>query len=567
MMILSTAWNNFKARPDIWFFYGFLATFTLSVRKVLFYYPIAGQFNEWTGIYLYLSDIFLILTLLFWFKLILEHNYDSLSILFIKNWLKKAYVNSPTHQTSKHSSNMPKFNECNNNELFYNKHIFWCAGLPLFLVLWSFASIFWSENQAVALFRSLKLLEMALLYSYIFYSFSFFSCPQTSGEQKNYTSNSNKMFRVEQDHGKPVNLYDKCFNKAIFTFGSIFIIGLIQAVIAIFQFIIQHSLGLIWLKESIISPDISGVAKIEFGGQKLIRAYGLMPHPNILGGFLVLSIILSLIIKHYFKINKTTKNQDGHKSFMWNILSSNIFMNLSVLVQLIALILTFSKSAILGLVFSLSYLLFRSRGKQILLFHVKQLFLILFVCLLLALISVYIFNLDFHLFLNQGISLRKAQIDVSRETMPDKLILGYGMGQYVNQLNIVTRGTLEYWQYQPLHNVFLLILSELGFVGLFVFIIFLWKLLRPIVIVPCLPRSKELFHPSRNVPRGTFYGAGMEQFFCYWGGTIFKVILMAFIFIMLFDHYFWDIQQGQIMLWLVLGIMAGLGLSRKIEFS
>jgi hypothetical protein len=30
---------------------------------------------------------------------------------------------------------------------------------------------------------------------------------------------------------------------------------------------------------------------------------------------------------------------------------------------------------------------------------------------------------------------------------------------------------------------------------------------------------------------------------------------------MLFDHYFWDIQQGSLMLWILLGLIAGL--SRK----
>ncbi|MFA7319820.1 MAG: hypothetical protein WC022_04485, partial [Parcubacteria group bacterium] len=38
----------------------------------------------------------------------------------------------------------------------------------------------------------------------------------------------------------------------------------------------------------------------------------------------------------------------------------------------------------------------------------------------------------------------------------------------------------------------------------------------------------------------------------------FQGILLGFIFIMLFDHYFWDIWQGQVLFWLVAGIVAGL---------
>ena len=71
---------SFLERPDVWFFYGFLITFTLSIRKVLFFYPINGTFNEYTGIYLYLSDIFLCLTVISWF-IILCNKYSILSIL------------------------------------------------------------------------------------------------------------------------------------------------------------------------------------------------------------------------------------------------------------------------------------------------------------------------------------------------------------------------------------------------------------------------------------------------------------------------------------------------------
>jgi len=38
----------------------------------------------------------------------------------------------------------------------------------------------------------------------------------------------------------------------------------------------------------------------------------------------------------------------------------------------------------------------------------------------------------------------------------------------------------------------------------------------------------------------------------------FQGILLGFVFIMLFDHYFWDIWPGQVMLWLVMGIIAGI---------
>jgi O-antigen ligase len=133
---------------------------------------------------------------------------------------------------------------------------------------------------------------------------------------------------------------------------------------------------------------------------------------------------------------------------------------------------------------------------------------------------------------------------------------------------------LEIWQFQPVHNVFLLILSELGLVGLGLFVWFLFK-----VFHACPPEKCST--PARRVivPRGTITGGWnifgrVEHFKCHSGLVpesrkilnqvqddkkiiFFKSILLAFIFIMLFDHYLWDIQQGQILLWLTFGLIVG----------
>jgi len=74
----------------------------------------------------------------------------------------------------------------------------------------------------------------------------------------------------------------------------LFVGGTIQASIAILQFIYQHSLGLKWLGENIISPNNHGIAKFSFEGEKFIRAYGTFPHPNVLGLFLLFSLASGL---------------------------------------------------------------------------------------------------------------------------------------------------------------------------------------------------------------------------------------------------------------------------------
>ena len=155
---------SFLEKPDVWFFYGFLITFTLSIRKVLFFYPINGTFNEYTGIYLYLSDIFLFLTIAIWL-FILCNKYSILSIF--KLFALKC--STPV-------------------QMFHVEHLYWGGTFiclkkvykqvinnyviifPLLLALFSFLSILWASNQSVALFRSIKLFEFILLYFYIVYN-------------------------------------------------------------------------------------------------------------------------------------------------------------------------------------------------------------------------------------------------------------------------------------------------------------------------------------------------------------------------------------------------------------
>src|SRR4030042_357815 len=174
----------------------------------------------------------------------------------IKLWFKQAIICSPRNQKHWATAWRAIVQKYVISKFKNRSMSFWCGGLPLLLVFWSFISILWSENQNIALFKAIKLLELFLLYVYIIY-------------------------RIVSRGTIIKNTF-----KIIITFG------LIQAIIGIWQFIIQHSIGIFWLFESHISPNIDGVAKIVLDGDKFIRAYGLFPHPNILGGFLLISIIL-----------------------------------------------------------------------------------------------------------------------------------------------------------------------------------------------------------------------------------------------------------------------------------
>ena len=65
-----------------------------------------------------------------------------------------------------------------------------------------------------------------------------------------------------------------------------------QAGVATAQAIEQHSLGLGLLGEHVLEPAASGISVVtSSAGVRLLRAYGLTDHPNILGGLLALGMI------------------------------------------------------------------------------------------------------------------------------------------------------------------------------------------------------------------------------------------------------------------------------------
>jgi hypothetical protein len=558
--IIITFLNKLKNHPDIWFFFGFLLTFSFSIRKVAMYFPIKGTFNEYTGIYVYLSDIFLILAIGSWLFILLLNNLTKLSNSSVDNLIKSeimAYI----------SKNNGVYN-------FWIKkvipNLFWI--LPLFLVIWSFVSIIWSQNQAIAFFRSFKLLEFYFLYLYI-------------------------IFRIVP-RGTISNV--KFFNVS---FWIILFSGIFQSLIGITQFISQKSLGLTFLKESIISQNMPGVAKIILEGEKYIRSYGLFPHPNILGGFLLFSIILTWMYVKLFYVYLPAKQMEQsdilrkenvphgtfmEANFMNRMNKTNAYFLFKkwlfnkiwlikglMLIQGIALLLTFSKSAIIGLVLASSYILYKLyKIKHNQLFHtfsaeMKQLFRIerlriIILSILVVIFSFFLFskpNLN-SLFL-QSLNERMFYLNVSRETIIENYVFGLGSGQFVWGLQHFSQKVIMPWEYQPIHNVFLLIWSELGLIGLGLFIWLFWVLFHveqyKTSDSEIIKNNKTSEEQSKEAENSKNNFSILQNNICILSSNIiltyFKAILIGFVFIMLFDHYFWDIQQGSLMLWMVMGVI------------
>lgn len=289
----------------------------------------------------------------------------------------------------------------------------------------------------------------------------------------------------------------------------------LQAIFAIIQYLLQGSIGLPFLGEVNIGPDIYGIAKINLENTVFIRPYGTLPHANILSGFLLAGIFFS-----FHKIR-----QKEHLGYPL------IFLNSA------ALVLTYSRSAFLALLIAF-FVYISIRESRIALKY------ILFVAAI-FIFFVVVFNLE-GLFLNrilfEDISSFNERIlffNISK-AMLIAFPLGVGLGNYTLLMSDFTNMKLDPWLYQPVHNIYMLITNEIGIIGLVVFILLLISL-----------------------GIGLFYKMKKSQKSEKDLGAILITILVGFSVIGLFDHYLVSLYHGQVLLFLLIAFSGSYLLSNS----
>lgn len=82
--------------------------------------------------------------------------------------------------------------------------------------------------------------------------------------------------------------------KPIWVASALTIAVVTQALVAVAQFQIQHSIGLGALGELALNPIDAGASILRIGDFRILRAYGLTEHPNLLGGFFAFALIFLL---------------------------------------------------------------------------------------------------------------------------------------------------------------------------------------------------------------------------------------------------------------------------------
>lgn len=84
---------------------------------------------------------------------------------------------------------------------------------------------------------------------------------------------------------------------------SFFITTGFQAILATTQLILQSDLGLKIIGEPTINENIKGIAKFKIKDHLILRSYGTLPHPNLLGAYLSLATLnISYRYKYFTSI-------------------------------------------------------------------------------------------------------------------------------------------------------------------------------------------------------------------------------------------------------------------------
>ena len=256
-----------------------------------------------------------------------------------------------------------------------------------------------------------------------------------------------------------------------------------HALLAFQQAITQQVMGTKWFGIASQLPETRGVAVVDVNGVRYLRAYGGMPYPNILGGYLALGLPVSLWL--------------AYRNKFW-IAVSCLFT--------VALVLTHSRSAwIAGVALIIIFLwnLHRSRRYALRAMRAPLLFVL---CSLLA-VLLWQWPLLMTRVTGEGrlevrsITERVSGIQAGLTVFSDHPWFGVGRNALSKTADL----------YPLPHNVFLLALAETGLVGIagtIVLLIFAFRSLSP-------DKRKRL------------------------------ILASPFIIIAMVDHYLWSYWSGQ----------------------
>lgn len=286
----------------------------------------------------------------------------------------------------------------------------------------------------------------------------------------------------------------------------------LHSILGIYQFINQNINPNKYLGIAEQVSYLKGPSIIENIGGRFLRAYGGLSHPNIFGGFLVIAVLFMVGIY----VTKIINKKIYEKIIFW-IIFITLFN---------ALILTFSRSAYLALGISFVFIFIYSIYKKCFNKY-SSIFIIVF---FISTISLFIFK---DIFVTRTSLTQRTEINSNIERIQllkqsfniiqERFLYGVSFNNYIPAIYSRNFG-FQIYEYQPVHNVYLLVFAELGIIGfLFYLSIFVFSFCKNI-------KTKDEIN------------------------IIFSIMILSIFVINLFDHYFWTSYSGVIISFLILFI-------------
>lgn len=310
------------------------------------------------------------------------------------------------------------------------------------------------------------------------------------------------------------------------------VIGIVQALVGLGQFLLQHQVGLAWAGELVRDASIPGAIVVQVEDRLWLRAAGLTSSPNALGA--LLSVAAIVLLGRYLD-HKTT-------SFTRQLLQIA-----GILLLTAGVLATFTRAAWGGMAigFALSFVASLYSGDSL----VRRRMVKVVLCLLLVMfvvIATYwpLFKVRFSgtvaLFAPEASTPNDTeQKNIGQRTYYHNTALALwrlhpwlGVGLANSSLAVLLDfNTPPDQGAAPVHSIPFLLLVELGPAGLLCWMGVAGTALN----ISWRRRSTLIRHPMRMA----------------WSAALF-----ALLFIGCFDHHFLTYQQGRVLLWMTMGLWA-----------
>lgn len=290
--------------------------------------------------------------------------------------------------------------------------------------------------------------------------------------------------------------------------------GVLQSVLAYIQFTTQQVIGSKWVGMATQLPQTLGVIVIENDLGRVLRAYGSFPHPNMLAGFLLISALACLFLHlHTQRMSERLLSAASLSLIgagLWLTFSRQAWVSLAVIIVILVIV---------------GFITVRQFPNRLAL----GIFYLLLPLITLTLIfpSLITTRTAASTPLEQkSLHERSDYIAESTTLLKENWVAGVGIGNYTAELHGIDKenDTLRPgYAYQPVHNIYLLLFTELGVFGLLLF---------------------------AGLVGGLLYKAAFESpWSLAWGLGGLAFLLIGFV-----DHYLWSLHSGIILFWLVFAL-------------